>query len=412
MTESETAAQASVEVTQSWYRAWIPRVAVATVTVLAVGYGTTWVAGSASGFFITLVISVFVAFALLPAVELLSRRGWRRGLATGAVMFGGGLSMLVFVAAILNVALREVVDLVGAAPGYVESAVTWANDTFGLELSASTVIDQLTVDEGRLQEIAGDAVSGVLGLASTALGLLFQALTVSLFVFYILADLPTLRSSILRRLPPSQQLHADAILGITIDKVGGYVYSRGLLAFASALFHFAAFTLIGISYPMALAMWVGLVSQFVPTVGTYLAGVFPVLIALTENPRDVLWVLAAIIVYQQVENYALSPRITANTMDLHPAIAFGSVIVGGALLGGVGALLALPVAATATALVQTYADHYDIVSSGTIESPEEYEARMIAAAAEKRGKRADLQKRLRELTRTGLRREGRTIDHV
>jgi predicted PurR-regulated permease PerM len=101
-----------------------------------------------------------------------------------------------------------------------------------------------------------------------------------------------------------------------------------------------ALTLIGVPYPLALAAWVGLVSQFVPTVGTYLAGALPVLIALFHDPVDALWVLAFILVYQQFENIVLSPRVTARTMSLHPAVAFGAVIAGGAVLGPIGALLA------------------------------------------------------------------------
>jgi predicted PurR-regulated permease PerM len=138
------------------------------------------------------------------------------------------------------------------------------------------------------------------------------------------------------------------------------------------------FLVIGLPYPLALALWVGLVSQFVPTVGTYLAGAVPVIVALIENPIDALWVLIAIVVYQQIENYLISPKVTANTMDLHPAVAFGSAIVGANLLGALGAVLAIPVAATVTAVVQTYSHRYDLIDSEDYESPEQYEARMAA----------------------------------
>lgn len=366
-----------------WYRTWLPRAAYVTAAILAVVYGTTWIFRNTSGFLVTILISLFAAFAMLPAVEALSRRGWRRGLATGAVMLATAAFTVVFVYALFDVAISQTIKLVGKAPDYVDSVVEWANSTFNLELSSDTVIDDLVANEERLQQLSTNAASGVLGLASSAVGLLFQLLTVALFVFYILADLPKLRAAVLRRMPPSQQLHTDTVIGITIEKMGGYVYSRSLLAVFSAVFHFIAFSIIGVPYAVALALWVGIVSQFIPTVGTYLAGAFPLLIALVQDPFDAVWVLAAILVYQQVENYVLAPRITANTMDLHPAVAFGSAIVGASLLGGVGAILALPVAATVTALVQTYGDHYDVVSSGSIESPEAYEARMHEYAQEK-----------------------------
>jgi predicted PurR-regulated permease PerM len=150
-----------------------------------------------------------------------------------------------------------------------------------------------------------------------------------------------------------------------------------------------------------MALWVGLVSQFVPSVGTYLAGIVPFFIALAEGgPSTAIWVLVAVTFYQQIENYLLSPRITANTMDLHPAIAFGSAMIGASLLGAIGALLALPVAATITALVQTYADDYDLIKSETIESPDEYSARMQAIRDTKHRKKQERLAKLRLRSKT------------
>jgi predicted PurR-regulated permease PerM len=202
-----------------------------------------------------------------------------------------------------------------------------------------------------------------------------------------------LRATINRRFPPQRQEYIDTITTITIEKVGGWTYSRAVLALASAGFHLVVFLVLGLPYGVALALWVGLVSQFVPTVGTYLAGVLPILVVLLVNPIDALWVLIAIGVYQQIENYLVAPRVTANTMDLHPAVGFASAIVGASLLGGIGALLALPVAATITALVQTYGDHYDLITSGTIENPEDYEARMQAQTEAKLSARAERSRR-------------------
>ena len=100
-----------------------------------------------------------------------------------------------------------------------------------------------------------------------------------------------------------------------------------------------------------------------PSVGTYLAGALPVVIALLSQPVDALWVLAFIVAYQQLENMVLSPRITSRTMALHPAVAFGAVIAGGAIMGPIGALLALPAAASMQALISTYLHRYDVVAS-------------------------------------------------
>jgi predicted PurR-regulated permease PerM len=121
--------------------------------------------------------------------------------------------------------------------------------------------------------------------------------------------------------------------------------------------------ILGVPSPLALAIWVGLVSQFIPAIGTYLAGALPVLIALLNDPIDALWVVGFIAVYQQLENYLLSPRITARTMELHPAVAFGAALAGGMLAGPVGAVLALPIAGVLQAIVSTVLDRHEVIAS-------------------------------------------------
>lgn len=376
-----------------WYRVWLPRAVVATIAVAAAWFGAIWVFSSTTGFLMILLIATFLSFAMLPGVEGLVRRGWRRGAAAGFVMAIGAVVVVAFVGAMTTVVVGQVANLVGEMPRYLDTAAPWVRDNLGIPLDTSSLTAQLSGDQQNLQNLASNALGGVLGVASTFVGAIFQALTISLFVFFMLADLPRLRATIYRRFPPEQQEYIDTIVTITIDKVGGWTYSRGVLALASAGFHFMVFMVLGLPYALAMAMWVGIVSQFVPTVGTYVAGVLPVIIALLENPIDALWVVAAIVVYQSVENYLLAPKVTANTMNLHPAVAFGSAIVGASLLGGIGALLALPVAATVTAVVQTYADHYDVISSGTIAGAEDYEQRMQARTEAKLTRRASRSRR-------------------
>jgi predicted PurR-regulated permease PerM len=136
-----------------------------------------------------------------------------------------------------------------------------------------------------------------------------------------------------------------------------------LLAGLSAFFHWVLFQAIGIQAPVAMALWVGLISQFLPVVGTYIAGALPVLVQFVDSPPKALIILIFVIFYQQVENYFLLPRITARTMDLHPAIAFGSAIAGGAVLGAVGAVLAIPAAAMAQAVISNFGDRHEVIDS-------------------------------------------------
>ena len=184
-----------------------------------------------------------------------------------------------------------------------------------------------------------------------------------LFTFYLVADGPRLRRAICSRLRPARQVQVLAAWELAITKTGGYLYSRALLAMLSALFHWIVFQAAGIPAPIPLALWVGLVSQFLPVVGTYIAGILPVLITFLDSPLKALIVLGFIVIYQQVENYFFAPKITARTMELHPAVAFGAALGGAALLGPAGAILALPGAAMVQALASEWGHRHDVVDS-------------------------------------------------
>ena len=200
-------------------------------------------------------------------------------------------------------------------------------------------------------------------LSFTAVGVVFRLLTIGLFTFYLVLDAPKLRRTICSAMRPERQRQVIETWELAVTKTGGYLYSRGLLAGLSAAFHWVAFTAIDLRYALALAIFVGIVSQFIPVIGTYLAGALPAIVALANDPVKALWVVAIVAVYQQVENYLFAPRITARTMELHPAVAFGAVIAGGSTFGAAGALLALPAAAMGQAIGSAYLTRHPVVDS-------------------------------------------------
>jgi predicted PurR-regulated permease PerM len=200
-------------------------------------------------------------------------------------------------------------------------------------------------------------------------------LSVLLFTYYLVADGPRMRRGICSRLNPARQAQVLKAWELAITKTGGYLYSRALLALLSAFFHWIVFQSIGTPAPIALAIWVGLVSQFLPVVGTYLAGVLPVLLTLLDSPLNAAIVIGFIVVYQQIENYFFAPRITARTMELHPAVAFGAALGGASLLGFVGALLALPAAAMAQAFASEWGERFEVMDSQLTTVPEPRGAR-------------------------------------
>jgi predicted PurR-regulated permease PerM len=126
-----------------------------------------------------------------------------------------------------------------------------------------------------------------------------------------------------------------------------------------------------VPFAAPMALFVGVVSEFIPIVGTYIAGAVPVLVSLLFSPADAIWVLAYILVYQSLENYILSPRLTAKTMALHPAVAFAAALIGGALGGVLMAFLALPAAAVIQSVVHQFSKGYDVIDSDLTRAKEE-----------------------------------------
>lgn len=340
---------------------WVPRaIAVFWLAFLAT-FVLRFMFHRLSNFLILLLVSLFIALALEPAVNKLVSRGWKRGSATAGILVSLVVVVLAFFAAMGTVVGQQIADLLSNSETYVNDTVKILNDTFNTNIDPRSVNEQINDPNGAVQQFINSQQSKVFNVSVQAVGVLFQAFSVLLFAFYLVADGPRLRRSICSRLEPSQQRAVLDAWELAITKTGGYLYSRALLALIAGFFHWIAFQAIGTPAPIALALWVGLVSQFLPVIGTYLAGVLPVLLAFIESPVDALIVIGFILVYQQLENYFFAPRITARTLELHPALAFGGALAGAAVLGPVGAILALPAVAMGQALISAWGIRHDVI---------------------------------------------------
>jgi len=309
--------------------------------------------------FLWLIAALFLSFALEPAVNWLTAHGWRRGVATAAVLFGLGLLGLVALGAMVPLVIDQVQELITRLPGWLDQISVYTKRWFDVELTGARIIEQIKgaqADVGKLAE-------NVAQVGQFVLGLIFQILTIALFTFYLVADAPRFRRAVCSVLPPHRQREVLAAWEVAVEKTGGYLYSRLLLAAISASVSFVALTVLGVPFAAPLALFLGFVSQFIPVVGTYIAAAVPLLVALLENPWSALAFLVYVLVYQQVENYLLAPRITARTMALHPAVAFFAALAGGMVSGLLGAFMALPAAAIIQATVSTYLTRHEVVES-------------------------------------------------
>jgi predicted PurR-regulated permease PerM len=306
-----------------------------------------------------LIAALFLSFALEPAVNWLQKRGWRRGSATALVLFGLALLALVAVAAMVPLVVNQVQELITKVPAWLDQMSVYTKRWFDVELTGQKVLDAITNAQRDVSQVAANVAS----IGAFILGLIFQMLTIGLFTFYLVADAPRFRRTVCSMLPPQRQREVLAAWEVAVDKTGGYLYSRLLLAIISAFFSFVVLTALGVPFAVPLALFLGFVSQFIPVVGTYIAAAVPLLVALLENPWSALIFLIYVVVYQQIENYLLAPRISARTMQLHPAVAFGAALAGGAVSGLLGAFMALPAAAIIQATVSTYLKRHEVVES-------------------------------------------------
>jgi len=321
-----------------------------------------WLAFRLSGVLFMVFVAVFAAVALEPPVHFLVKRGWRRGAAAGAVFLAVLALSLGFLGALAPLFVQQVNQMVELIPLWVDDALAWVDKTFEISLSELGIDDIGGDIAGGVQKVGGILVGGVIGLTAGVAGFLILITTVALFTFYMLAELPKLQRTVLQWMPEDRQRRALHIWDLAVEKMGGYIYSRLVLAFVSAAISTTFLAILGMPFALSLGIWIGVLSQFIPVVGAYLAAVLPAIVALSSRGLSTMaWVIVFFTAYQQVENYVFSPRITRRAMEIHPAVSVAAILIGANLMGGIGVVLALPVAGIIQAIIAEAGGRHKVV---------------------------------------------------
>jgi len=348
---------------------WIPRLVVTViVSVLVVG-ASVFLLWKLASFISWLCIALFLSFALEPLVNGLVHRGWKRNAATTTVIFGFMLAAGLVIGAMVPLVIDQVNSIVDIAPRWVDSVSVTLHNWFGITVSTNDIVNQLQLANVNFANYATNVAGNIFGLSRQIFVGVLQVLTIILFTYYFVADAHQFRRFVCSFLPQNRQKVVLKTWELAIEKTGAYVYSRALLGLLSATATFIALVVLDVPFALPLALWMGVVSQFLPVIGTYFAAGVPLFVALLHSPSSALILFIFIFVYQQIENYLLSPKITAHTMELHPAVAFGAALAGGALAGVVGALLAMPIAAIAQEGVRAYSNRHELVESNMLKHP-------------------------------------------
>lgn len=318
-----------------------------------------WVFRATAHFLFLLLLAWLVAIAMEPPIQWLQRHGVKRGLAsaiTGIV----GLIITLGVLAIFSAQLaQQVTQLAGEWPTLVANGVEWINNTFHTSIDPSRITS--IIDLSKLATYGGALAQGAFGVLGTLGSVTFDVLTMIVFAFYFAAGGPQLVRYIGSWLPPDKQVVFGTVWNISTVKTGGFVISKLVLILLSTFFHAIFFWWIGLPAWLPLALLSGITAQLVPLVGTYLGVIAAAVVALFDQPINALWVVAFATVYQQIESYVFTPRVSNRTMNINPAIALAAVFVGVGLWGPIGALIGIPVVAVAVSIVETYRRRYDLV---------------------------------------------------
>jgi predicted PurR-regulated permease PerM len=352
-----------MEPTQTWTVStktlW--RIGFIALAIIAIGLFAMFLLQDGGSVLFIVLMAWFFALAMAPAVDRLARR-MKRGLATLIVMGGVAAFIALFAVAFGALLVDQLTEIVLSIPDLFERVVAWVNTTFNASYDPDLLLAQLDFDNEYFRSFALQLAQGILGIATSVLGSVFGLFTFGLIAFYVSADGPRLRRWIAGLFPARSQQLVVSVWDITADKVGRYVAARALLATINSVTSGIVFAVIGLPYWLPMAIWTGVVAQFVPMIGTYIAIVLPVIVGLLSgNAWLGVIVLAWALLYQQVENLTIEPRISARAVDVNPAVAFISVLLGASLFGVAGALLAIPITAMILTLVGIYVKRHEFI---------------------------------------------------
>jgi len=326
-----------------------------------------WLFSVLRHFLFLILLAWLFAIALEPGIRALIRRGRSRGMAS-AIVGGGALLVALLLAVVFgSLFFNQVSAFVRSVPGIEASVIDWVNARFRTHLDATSLSSSLNLSPENIGSWAQTLSGGVMGVVGSLSAVVFDLVTVVVFGFYLAGDGPSFFRALAATMSPHAQKVFLNVSEITMTKTGGYVVSKILLASVSAFFHGIFFAVIGVPYWLPFALFVGITAQFVPIVGTYLGVTLPVLATVFVTPWKGLAIIAFSAVYQQIETYYLTPRVSKRTMDVNPAIALAAVFVGAAIWGPLGALIGIPLAAAGVAILETYQHRYELVPeiSGT-----------------------------------------------
>lgn len=297
-------------------------------------------------------VSAFLAMGLDPLVRFLQRRGLRRGQAVMVVFLLLLLVVSAFASAVLPVLITQITDFSSELPDTIDSLQNSRlfrdlEEDYGIITEASAQLRQRLTSGETVTQLFG----GLLGAGRAVLSGFASTITVLVLTLYFLASLPHITDAGYRLVPASRRPRVRLLGDEIIRRIGGYVAGQTAVAFINGALTFIILMVVGVPYAAVLAITVGLLG-LIPLIGATLGAVVVVLAGLAVSWQVSVGLAIYYLIYQQVENYVIAPRIMARTVSVPGAIALIAALAGGSLLGILGALIAIPIAAGLLLIIQ------------------------------------------------------------
>jgi predicted PurR-regulated permease PerM len=307
---------------------------------VAVTYGVIQLLISASDILIIIGLALFLAIGIEPAVSWLVGRRLPRWAAVVVVFVVTAAAVGGFLTAAIPVLVEQTTQLVAKAPVLMQQAQDH-NSVLG-RINDRFHIQQLV--ENLLNSSGSGLTTGLLGAGEAVFNVLTDVLIVVVLTAYFVVDLPRIRATLYRLVPNSRRPRAILIGDEISAKVGGYVLGNLAISVICGVLTMAWLLIFGVPYAVLLAVTVA-VLDLVPVVGSIIGGVIVCLVALTVSFPVFLGTIGFYVAYRLIEDYLLVPKIIGGVVKVPALVTVVAVLLGGALLGIVGALVAIPVAA-------------------------------------------------------------------
>ena len=300
---------------------------------------------SVSQIFVLILIALFLATGLNPAVEALRRRNLSRSAAVAVIFSSVILFVIFFALVVLPPVISQGTQLIEKAPQLLSdlknnSTISNLNDHYGIIDTLQEKLKSVTSNGSLLISTFG----GVIGVGKSVLSGFFSFLTVLVLTLYFITSLPQAVELGLSLVPSSRRERVGRLTEAIIARVGSFVGSQIIIAMMASVFVFFLALILGLPSPIAIGMII-LVCGLIPLVGHFIGCSIVTIIALTQSVFLGAVTFIAYVVYVQVENYVVTPRIMKKTLSVPGAVTIISALIGSSLLGLIGGLLAVPVAA-------------------------------------------------------------------